>query len=64
MDPDEEDVTNPKLLALEELMAHSVAQRQILSLLWAQEHQREMERRSRRRAKAQKSGTLLSQDAA
>lgn len=64
MDPEEDDPTNPKLLALEELMAHSVAQRQILSLLWHQEHQREMERQSRRKAKDKKNGALLTQNAA
>lgn len=64
MDPEEDDTTNPKLLALEEALAHSVAQRQILSLLWQQEHQREMERQSRRRAKTQKNSALLVQDAA
>lgn len=64
MDP-EEDTENPKLTALEEALAHNLAQKQILALLWQQEHQREMERQSRRRAKAKRNGDLLlSQEAA
>ena len=55
---------NPRKVEIEEALAHNVAQKQILTLMWQREHQRDMERESRERTKARKSDAPLTRNVA